>query len=348
VIVQATRDSVSAGLRTAHPYDHQRPRWPWLLGGVAAIAGLFGIRSLSASAAIPLSNQLQDLLTLSISVIIESMPFVILGVLLSIAVQVWFPETWFRRFMPRSPGARRLVISLLGVLLPVCECGNVPLARGLMVRGFSVSESATFLLAAPIINPITILTTYQAFGFGPILIGRVVGGLVIANGIGWLLARHPHQDSLLQPRFAAMCRAAPNDVHMHSRIAESFRLFAREASVITPALFAGALIAGAIQSLVPRSLLVALGSDPVWSIIALVLLAFVVSVCSNVDAFFILPFATTFLPGSIVAFLVFGPVIDIKMLALMRTTYTGRTLALLALFVGLLTLVIALVVNLVA
>jgi uncharacterized membrane protein YraQ (UPF0718 family) len=91
--------------------------------------------------------------------------------------------------------------------------------------------------------------------------------------------------------------------------------------------------------------LVELGSNPVWSIVAMMVLAFVISICSNVDAFFVLPFASTFLPGSIVAFLVFGPMIDIKMLALMRTTFTTRVLIQVTVLVALMSALIGLVVN---
>ena len=329
-----------------HPRRSRRPLWLGI--GVGGITLLFVLRAVTAELDLPLPDQLQDMLTLSISVIVESLPFVVLGLILSVVVQVWLPDGWLERFLPRRGPVRRLLISLLGVLFPVCECGNVPLARGLMVRGFSVGDSMTFLLAAPILNPVTIITTYQAFGFdGFILIGRVVGGLVIANMIGWIVSRHPTPDRLLTDRFAAECRV-PAHQHGGSRTGESLSLFAREAGVIMPALFIGSLVAGAIQSFVPRQVLVTLGSDPVFSILALMALAFVISVCSNVDAFFILPFASTFLPGSIVAFLVFGPVIDIKMLSLMRTTYKARTLVLITALVGLLSLLIGLVVNLIA
>ena len=128
---------------------------------------------------------------------------------------------------------------------------------------------------------------------------------------------------------------------------KSLELFVREAGVIMPALFIGSLVAGAIQVLVPRDVLVSLGSNPLWSVLAMIVLAFVISVCSNVDAFFILPFASTFLPGSIVAFLVFGPIIDIKMLALLRTTFTTTVLLQLTLVVGLLSALVGLVVNVV-
>jgi len=326
-----------------------RARWTWLAVGLGGIAALFVIRSLTAEtidAGLP--NQVQDLLTLAISVIVESMPFVILGILLSIVVQVWVPDTWILRLLPKNPFARRAVISFLGMFLPVCECGNVPLARGLMVKGFTVSESMTFLLAAPILNPITIITTHAAFGWdGWILAGRLIGGFVIANLIGWLYSRHPDQQSLLTPRFAAECRVSPTHDH-GGRWSESVTLFVRETSVIMPALFIGSVVAGAIQVLVPRALLVTLGSNPLWSILAMLLLAFVISVCSNVDAFFILPFASTFLPGSIVAFLVFGPIIDIKMLALLRTTFTTRTIVQLSIVVALLSALLGLVINFVA
>lgn len=334
-----------------HAHSDGRPRTSparlaWAVGGALALAGLLAIRSLAEGAGFSLPNRLQDLLTLSVSVIVESLPFVILGILLSILVQVWLPGDLLTRWLPHNPVARRLVISCFGILLPVCECGNVPLARGLIVKGFSVSESMTFLLAAPIINPITIVTTYQAFGLdNGILFGRIVGGLAIANIVGWLFSLHPQQESLLTPRFAAECaRPDPHD-HVHSRWASSVDVFVRESSVITPALFIGALIAGGIQVVVPRAVLVGLGSNPLWSILAMMALAFIIAVCSNVDAFFILPFASSFMPGSIVTFLVFGPIIDVKMLAMLRTTFTTRVLVQLSVIVALLSALLGAVIN---
>jgi len=334
--------------RHTHSAPRSRARIVWLGIGVVGIAALLGLRALLEGSGFSLPNEVQDLLTLSISVIIESLPFVILGILLSIVVQVWLPDGILMRYLPRNPVLRRFCISLFGIFLPVCECGNVPLARGLIVGGFTVPESMTFLLAAPIVNPITIITTHQAFGFDDgILVARILGGLAIANIIGWLFSLHRRQDALLTPSFAAECRRPP-DEHQHTRTAKSIDIFIREASVIMPALFIGALVAGAIQVAVPRDVLVALGSNPLWSILAMMVLAFVIAVCSNVDAFFILPFANTFMPGSIVTFLVFGPIIDIKMLAILRTTFTTRVLVQLTVVVGLLSALVGLVVNYVA
>ncbi|TFB97782.1 permease [Cryobacterium adonitolivorans] len=335
-----------------------------LILGVALVAAAFAIRAASpAFAGWGVPDRAQDTITLALSVIIESAPFVFLGILLSTVVQVWLPHGFITRFLPRQPLLRRACISLLGMFFPVCECGNVPLARGFMVGGFTVPESITFLLAAPILNPITIITTHQAFGWGDgILLTRIVAGFVIANVIGWLFSRHPNPDSLLTRTFSASC-AVPgvsghdNDQHEgHShppgarpgRIERSVDLFTRETAVIMPALFLGSLIAALTQVFVPRSVLLALGSNPVWSVLAMMALAFIVAVCSNVDAFFVLSFGSTFMPGGIASFLTFGAMIDVKMLALMRTTFTTRTLVQITALVALMSAAAGLLVNYVA
>jgi uncharacterized membrane protein YraQ (UPF0718 family) len=289
---------------------------------------------------------LRDGFTLAFSVLIESIPFIILGIALSVLVQVWIPEQWLFRILPKRPVPRRLVISLLGMFLPVCECGNVPLARGLVTKGYTVSDSMTFLLAAPIINPVTIITTHQAFGWDDgILVVRILGAMVIANLLGWLFSRHPDPFSLLTPNFAAQCAATPG-AGSAGKIWRSAEMFVREASILMPALIVGSLVAGAIQVVVSRDQLVAVGSDPLLSVIAMMALAFVISICANVDSFFILPFADTFLPGSLIAFLLLGPIVDIKMLALLRTTYRAATLLRLTILVVALTAAIGMGVNL--
>jgi uncharacterized membrane protein YraQ (UPF0718 family) len=316
--------------------------------GVGLLVVLAALRVFSPVPAGVLPDKVQDGVTLALSVLVESMPFVVLGILFSIAVRIWLPEAWIVRVLPRTPWVRRIVVSLVGMFLPVCECGNVPLARGLMVRGLTVAESMTFLFAAPIINPITIVTTYQAFGFTDgVLVARIAGGFVVANLIGWVFSRHPEPERLLTARFAAECRM-PAHEEAGSRVDRSIRLFAQESAALLPALFVGAVAAAAVQTAVPRAVLVALGSDPLWSIVAMIGLAFVISVCSNVDAFFVLPFASTFLPGSITVFLLFGAMLDIKMIALLRTTFTTRTLVQLLVIVALASAAIGWGVNLVA
>lgn len=291
--------------------------------GAAALAALFAIVAMVPGFLPELPTRAQDGLTLALSVLIESLPFVALGVILSIVVQVWVPPGVIERYMPRRAWARRMVLSLLGMFIPVCECGNVPFARGLLMRGFRPSETLTFLIAAPIVNPIVIITTHQAFGFSDgILIARLLGGYAIANLIGWLYSRHPDPDALLTDRFRETCELVTHEPG--SKWRRTLAQFIIELRAVMPALVIGSALAGAIQVLVPRDTLLAIGSNPVYSIIAMMALAMVVAICSNVDAYFALSFASTFTPGAIAAFLIVGPIVDVKMIALLRTTFTTR------------------------
>ncbi len=313
--------------------------------GAGAVAALVLIALVAPGPSLP--TRAQDGLTLGLSVLIESLPFVLLGVLLSIIVQVWVPAGVIERWMPRRAWARRAVLSLLGMLVPVCECGNLPFARGLMMRGFSVPETLTFLIAAPIVNPIVIITTHQAFGFDDgVLVARLVGGYLVANLIGWLYSRHPDPDGLVTERFLAACEVAADETGGRGR--RSLAQFVVELRAVMPALVIGSALAGAIQVLVPRDALLAIGSNPALSIVAMITLAMVVAICSNVDAFFALSFASTFTPGSIVAFLIVGPLVDVKMLALMRTTFRTRVLVVLVVVVVLAGAAIGTVVNVLA
>ena len=286
---------------------------------------------------------LQDFLTFLISIVVEALPFVVLGIIISVAVQVWLPEGWLLRRLPKCRWVRQVTISLLGVFVPVCECGNVPLARGLLAQGLSASESLVFLLAAPVLNPVTIITTQQAFANDPVVLaGRMAGGFVIANVVGWVFMRR-RRDELLQPDFIKTCQISR---HIHERRwVRSLELFRHEASHMLPALLFGAAAAALVQVAVPREILLTLGSNPAWSIVAMLALAFVISICSNVDAFFALAFKDTFTAGSLVSFLTFGPMIDIKLLSLMRTTYQPKVLMQVSLLVLLMSAAIGLGVN---
>ena len=342
-------DTASAGTAGAPgtvgtPSSRARPL-ALFAAGLLVVAGLTALALVTPLPALP--TRAQDGLTLAISVLIESLPFVVLGVLLSIVVQVWVPPGVIEKWMPRSAWGRRAVLSLLGMLVPVCECGNVPFARGLLMRGFTVSESLTFLIAAPIVNPIVIITTHQAFGFDDgILIARLLGGYAVANVIGWLYSRHPDPDSLVTDRFRATCEIVETESGGRGR--RSLAQFVVELRAVMPALIIGSALAGAVQVLVPRDALLAIGSNPALSIVAMIALAMIVSICSNVDSFFALSFASTFTPGSIVAFLLVGPLVDVKMLALLKTTFRAKVLAGLVAIVVLFAVAVGGVVNLLA
>jgi uncharacterized membrane protein YraQ (UPF0718 family) len=259
-----------------------------------------------------------------------------------VAIKYFVPDRLFFKFLPKNPFARRLYLSSLGFLLPVCECGNLPFSRGLLQKGVKPADTLAFLLGAPILNPITITTTVIAFGFDTtIVFARIIGGVVIANLISWIMSRHSEKD-LLTDSFKAMCVSEPE---VSSRLRRATYDVRHELGVMMPPLVIGAMIAGLTQVLIPRDVLTSLGGHAVVSILIMIILAFVVSICASVDAFFALSYANIFTPGAIVAFLTFGPMIDIKMLSLMRTTYKPKVLMEMTFLVFIFTFFLGLVVN---
>ncbi len=297
---------------------------------------------------IELPNRLQDFITLSTSVFVEAFPFLILGSILAVLVRTFVPSSFFTKVLPKQGIPRRMVISLLGFLFPVCECGNVPVARALLMEKLSVADSVTFLLAAPVINPITLWATSEAFGFDPkIVITRFFATFIIANLIGYLISLRKDQSSFLTKGFkaeqASHAHTETSTISNRDKAKTIAPLFQAEVLTMIKMLAVGAVIAGLVQTVVPRDLLAAIGSNVILSIVAMLLLAFVISICANVDAFFALAFSNVFTAGSIVSFLVFGPMVDIKMLALMKTTFKTELLIMITVTVTLLSALTGLV-----
>src|SRR5215210_7092793 len=192
-------------------------RFLTLLVGFGLVGALLVWLKITAANTLELSlpTQLQDFVTLALSILVEALPFVVLGALVSALIRVLGPTQRLIQLLPKRPLLRRLSISLLGTFMPVCECGNVPVARGLVIRGLSVSESMTFLLAAPILNPVTLLSTSQAFRLDPSIVWiRMAGALLIANLVGGLIALHKNQMELVSKGFYnTLCVVEAADEH---------------------------------------------------------------------------------------------------------------------------------------
>jgi uncharacterized protein len=289
--------------------------------------------------------RLQDFITLMLGIIVEAFPFVVLGVLVSVIVALYFKAEWIVKILPQNRFLSHILISLLGVFMPVCECGNIPVARRMMLKGFSASQSLTFLLAAPIINPVTYISTAEAFSFDPsVVVIRMLAAFAIANGVGILFSYIKKPEEILTAEFyAAVCEH--DHAHAHSRLNEALDIFRTEFIEVMKMLIIGAGLAAISQSFIPRDVIIAIGQNPFLSVIAMIVLAFVISICSNVDAFFALSYASTFTIGSILSFLIFGPMIDIKILTMMRGTFKFKYLMLITLIVLLANISVGLLVN---
>jgi uncharacterized membrane protein YraQ (UPF0718 family) len=206
----------------------------------------------------------------------------------------------------------------MGLLFPVCECGVIPLTRRLFYKGLPLSAGIAFLLAAPVLNPIVIFSTAAAFGWGTMLAWRLGLTLVIAIVVGLVFSVEKDVSNVL---FTKLTPAQEHDhVHEHGDAAPSFRQKIQQALLICADEFfemgrylvIGAMLAAALQTFVSQSTLLSIGSGPVFSVLVMMALAIILSICSTVDAFVALGFVGIFSFGSILAFLVFGPMVDIK------------------------------------
>ncbi|MFZ0408164.1 MAG: permease [Cyanobium sp.] len=305
--------------------------------------------------------------------LIEALPFLLIGVLISAAAR-WFAPggRWLRR-LPSHPLLGPLSGAALGFALPACECGNVPVARQLLVAGAPLGTALGFLFAAPVLNPIVLLSTWAAFPHQPwLLLARPLGAVLVAVGLALLLRLVPEAELLQADLLAERRLALPlSEVSLLERrsgvlgggglagtltaspgpsqrpaLAELCRHGGNEFLNLALLLTLGCLLAALVQTFLPRSWLLAVGGAPTLSILALMLLALVVSVCSSVDAFLALSFAAQITPGALLAFLLLGPVIDLKLVGLLGLLLRPRGLLLTVAGAGLLVLLIGQWINL--
>lgn len=289
-----------------------------------------------------LGPPLQDFLTLTLSIIVEATPFLILGIIISGLIRRFLPPARLVKLLPKQAVLRRLTLSMIGMALPVCECGNVPVARSLLAHGLKPTDVISFLFAAPILNPITIIATMSAFHFQPQMVWwRILFALVIVHAVATIVARLKPA-TILQPAFQASCRSHHGAPGLQRLLTDGRNEFWQ----LFTMLMLGAMIAAATQVFVPRDIINALGGDIILSVIAMIALGFIVSICSSVDAFFALAYASSFTTGSLLAFLLAGPMIDIKLIMLMKTTFRWRFILLVMGLIATLSLIIGVGVNL--
>jgi uncharacterized protein len=276
-------------------------------------------------AAAALRPLLQDLLdqraiahwaTIFVAIAIQALPFLVLGVTISAAIAALVPAGTLPRLLPEQPALAVPVAAAAGAALPGCECGSVPIAGRLVAQGAPAAAALTFLLSAPAINPVVLVATAVAFPSRPeVVAARLLASLLASVVIGLVWARFGRDELLERAR------------RRHSRAGSPLAVLAATAQHdllhAGGFLIVGAATAATLQTAVPRGILDAVAGSGPLAALALGGLAVVMAICSEADAF-IAASLTQFSLSSRLAFMVVGPMVDVKLIALQAGTFSGR------------------------
>ena len=259
---------------------------------------------------------LQTGATIFISIIVQALPFLVLGVVLSGAIAAFVPASFWKKALPKNPALAVPVAGCAGAVLPGCECASVPVANSLMSRGVPPAAALAFLLSAPAINPIVLASTFVAVPGEPMMVvARFIASLATAVIMGWLWLRFGK---------AKWLRIGPRDHLVGTSSWHTFRLTATHDFLHAGGfLVIGGLFAAALNVLVPQQWLAAVADQPILSVLVLALLAVILSICSEADAF-VAASLTEFSLTAKLAFLVVGPMVDLKLISLQAGTFSSK------------------------
>jgi uncharacterized protein len=264
------------------------------------------------------SARVQTWLTIFVSIVIQAFPFVVLGTVVSAGIAALVPPAFFARALPRRPVLAVPVAGVAGAILPGCECGSVPIAGALVRRGVTPAAALAFLLSAPAINPVVLVATAVAFPGRPqMVLARLLASLAASVAMGWLWLRLGKADWLRAPQrpdLAGLSRGAAFVAACRTDLVQAGGY-----------LVIGGLTAATLNVVVPPKWLHAVAGQAVLSVLALALLAVVLSICSEADAF-VAASLTQFSLTARLAFLVVGPMVDAKLFA-MQVGAFGRRFA---------------------
>lgn len=259
--------------------------------------------------------------TTFVAICIQAMPFLVLGVTVGGLIAAMLPDGLLARLLPRSPLFSVPAAALAGAVLPGCECSSVPIAGRLVDGGAPAPAALAFLLAAPAINPVVLVATSVAFPGQPkVVLARFVASLAAAVVVAWIWSRVDGQP--LRTRAHDHDHAA----EMPSRLARFFAAAQHDLLHAGGFLVVGAALAATLQTVVPRTILDRVAGSGAGAVVAMAVLAVAVAVCSEADAFVAASLGQFSLTARL-AFMVVGPMVDVKLVAMQAGTF-GRRFAL--------------------
>lgn len=274
-----------------------------------------------------LPNSFQQLNTIFLSILIEAIPFVLIGVLIAGFIQIFVTEDHIKRWIPKNKMLAILMSCIAGALFPACECGIVPIVRRLIAKGVPLHAGVGFLLTGPLINPIVILSTYMAFGNDSrIAILRMGIGFIAALIIALITGVLYKSNQLRHPAISSSHEhvSIPVKQPFLIKLDHMLKHSIDEFFDMSKFLILGAFIAAFVQTYVSTKSLLLFGDGEIASIGVMMGLAYFLSLCSEADAFIGASFRNVFSTSSILGFLVYGPMIDLKNTIMLLSVFKGR------------------------
>ncbi|WP_284037189.1 permease [Neobacillus sp. 114] len=301
-----------------------------ILGSLIFVILLY-IASTYGYSAIISSQKVQVFKMVFISIIIEAMPFILIGVFISALLQVFVTDQMMRKFIPQNPILGIITASVLGIIFPICECGMVPAIRKLIKKGMPLYVATTFILVGPILNPIVFLSTFTAFQNQPsVTFSRMGLAFLAALVIGLIVFQFVKTNQLREE--LKQEKNHHHHTHEHhsekqvkNKVIEVMGHTVSEFFDMGKYLLFGSMIVAILQVYVSQNSLIAIGNSGPFANLAMMGMGFVLSLCSTSDAFVAQSLQSVFSKSSLVGFMVFGPMINIKgvlmMLAVFRTKF---------------------------
>lgn len=252
------------------------------------------------------------------SIVIEALPFILIGAVLASFMQVYISNNIFNKIISKNKLLGSIEAGIIGVFLPVCECATVPITKGLLNKKVPLNVAITYMLAAPIVNPLVILSTYYAFdGNIKVVLLRVGVGFSIAVIAGLLMLCLSGENNIFidngEGKLQGKCLCGCSEIDDNSsKLIRLLKHTSLEFYEIGKYFIVGATLASIFQTFVPRDIIFYFENSAVLSIIILMAFSFLISLCSEADAFVASTFMNRFSLGSITGFLIIGPMIDLK------------------------------------
>lgn len=277
--------------------------------------------------------------TIFLSILLQAFPFMLLGIVISSILHVFISGNFIVKVFPSRHGLGFLTAVFGGLVFPVCECASVPVLSGLVKKGVIMPIAVTFMLAAPILNPISIMATLYAFPESPMIaVYRIILGIVTAASIGILLLFYPKNEYLKEDiendnHCSCGCNCEDSCSASHGsgqrsfieNLKEMFLHSGAEFFNVGPYFILGALFTSLIRAGVPNNFFIKFNeSNSLGGILIMMLFAFIFSACSTSDAFIARSFYGTFSLFSIMGFLVYGPMMDIKNIFMLLSIFKKR------------------------